>query len=392
MTESLKQDMNFLEYPLWFQNSRLAAHQDDGYVWRGRERFVYRTGYKPPTKTDYMFLCYLLIMTQHAGWQAEVETTRYEVVKGCGMVPGKKSYDRLKDGLTRWKMVGLEFRGVFYDGKDYKIMQFGIIDDWDIEEETKRLRVRFNQKWMVCVKESRFFKFLDFKEIRQLQTPLSIRLYEILTKAFQARNVWQIDALKLAGKIPLAKKYPSDIVLKIRPALNRINKYTSLHLSLAVRHPERGRAILVFKKNKPALNTTEQNESSDSPQEKVNEVVTLIPEQHQSDKTTELVSDWLEKRGLDYARRNIEYTNQRSCKQNGYQGYLANAFEQDWAKDHPRETTCTQKIQEGMLIEYKDAQYSVDAMGCIFLSDGACMPPGLVRQKLDARELKVVGR
>ncbi|MBW1794111.1 MAG: hypothetical protein JRJ38_06720 [Deltaproteobacteria bacterium] len=25
MTECLKQDMNFLEYPLWFQNSRLAA-------------------------------------------------------------------------------------------------------------------------------------------------------------------------------------------------------------------------------------------------------------------------------------------------------------------------------------------------------------------------------
>ncbi|MBW1675787.1 MAG: hypothetical protein JRJ79_04120 [Deltaproteobacteria bacterium] len=25
MTECLKQDMNFAEYPLWFQNSRLAA-------------------------------------------------------------------------------------------------------------------------------------------------------------------------------------------------------------------------------------------------------------------------------------------------------------------------------------------------------------------------------
>lgn len=390
MTESLKQDMNFLEYPLWFQNSRLAAQQDDGYVWRGRESFIYRTGYKPPTKTDYMFLCHLLLTSQQAGWRAEVETTRYEVVKACGMVPGKKSYDRLKDGLTRWKMVGLEFRGVFYDGKDYKIMQFGIIDDWDIEEETKRLRVRFNQKWMVCVKESRFFKFLDFKEIRQLHSPLSIRLYEILIKAFQARNVWQIDARKLARKIPLAKKYPSDIVLKIRAALKRINKYTSLHLSLAVRHPERGRAVLIFKKNKPALNTEKQNETSDDVQQKVNNVIALIPNQHRSDKTTELVSYWLEKRGVDYVRRNIEYTNERSCKQNGYRGYLANAFEQDWAGEHPRQTNSTQNIQEGMAIEYKGDQYRVDAMGCIFLSDGACIPRGLLRQKLDAGEFRVI--
>jgi plasmid replication initiation protein len=390
MTERLKQDMNFLEYPLWFQNSRLAAQQDEGYVWRGRERFVYRTGYKPPTKTDYMFLCCLLLTSQQAGWHAEVETTRYEVLKACGMVPGKKSYERLKDGLTRWKMVGLEFRGVFYDGKDYKIMQFGIIDDWDIEQETRRLRVRFNQKWMACVKASRFFKFLDFKEMKQLHSPLSIRLYEILTKAFQARRVWEIDALKLAGKIPLAKKYASDVVLRIRPALKRINKYTSLHLSMTVRHPKRGRAVLVFKKNKPASSTEEQQPSADNPQEEVSEVVSLVPREHRSEKTAQLVSYWLDKQGADYVRRNIEYANQRSCKQNGYRGYLANALEQDWAEDHAQQTNPGQKIQEGMVVESKGARHRVDATGCVFLANGACIPRGLLRQKLNTGEFEVV--
>ncbi|NVM20972.1 MAG: replication initiation protein [Desulfobacterales bacterium] len=390
MSEGLKQDMNFLEYPLWFQNSRLATHQDDGYVWRGRDGFVYRTGYKPPTKTDYMFLCYLLLMSQQAAWQSELETTRYEVVKACGMVPGKKCYDRLEDCLTRWKMVGLEFRGIFYDGNEYDIMQFGVIDDWDIHKKSKKLRVKFNKKWLLCIKESTFFKFLDLKEIKQLHSALSIRLYEILIKTFQGRDVWKIDAGKLAGKIPLAKKYASHIVLKILAALKQINKHTSLDVSLTVRHPERGRAVLIFKKNKPALNTKKQNETSDDVQEKANEVLTLIPNQHRSDNTTELVSYWVEKRGFDYVRRNIEYTNERSCKQNGYRGYLANAFEQDWAGEHPRQTNSTHNIQEGMAVEYKGDQYRVDAMGCIFLPDGACMPPGLVRQKLDAGEFKVI--
>ena len=117
-------------------------------------------------------------------------------------------------------------------------------------------------------------------------------------------------------------------------------------------------------------------------QQKVNNVIALIPNQHRSDKTTELVFHWIEKRGFDYVRRNIEYTNERSCKQNGYRGYLANAFEQDWADDHPRETLCTQKVQEDMVVEYKGARHRVDAMGC--------MPPGLVRQKLNAGEFKVI--
>lgn len=391
MPQRLKQDINFLEYPLWFQNSRLATHQDDGYVWRDRDGYVYRTGYKPPTKTDYMFLCYLLLMSQQANWREEIETTRYEVVRACGMVPGMPNYNRLEDCLTRWKMVGLEFRGIFYDGNDYDIMQFGVIDDWDIHKTSKRLRVKFNQKWLLCIKESTFFKFLDFKEIKQLHSALSIRLYEILNKTFQGRDVWKIDAVKLARKIPMAQKYASDIVLKIRSALKRINKYTLLRVSLTVQHRERGKAVLVFKKNKPAPITEKPNRSSDNLQGKLKEIVKLIPRQHRSDKTTQLVSYWLDKQGMDYVHRNIEYTNQRSQELNGYRGYLANALEHDWGDDHPLETSRTHKIQEGMVVEHKGARYRVDATGCIFLSDGACIPGGLLRQKLDAGEYRVIG-
>ena len=390
MTERLKQDMNFLEYPLWFQNSRLAARQDDGYVWRDRDGYVYRTGYNPPTKTDYIFLCYLLLMSQQAGWQEEIETTRYEVVKACGMVPGMVNYARLEESLTRWKMVGLEFRGIFYDGNEYDVMQFGVIDDWDIEKSSKRLRVNFNEKWLLGIKESTFFKFLDFKEIKRLRSPLSIRLYEILIKAFQGRDVWKIDAVKLARKIPMAQKYASDITLKVRTALKRINKHTSLSILLSVRRRERGKAVLIFRKNKPSAHADVQNTTPYDLQEGLNTIIALIPKEQRTDKAISLVSRWVNERGLDYVRRNIQYTNQRSSKHNGYQGYLANALEQDWAEDHRHQANGIQQIHEGMVVEYAGARYRVDATGCIYLSDGACMPPGLVRQKLNIGECSVV--
>jgi hypothetical protein len=285
----------------------------------------------------------------------------------------------------------LEFRGIFYDGTEYDIMQCGVIDEWDIDKKTKRLRVKFNEKWLLGIKESTFFKFLDFKEIKRLRSPLSIRLYEILIKAFQGRDVWKIDAVKLARKIPMAQKYASDITLKVRTALKRINKHTSLSIFLSVRHRERGKAVLIFKKNKAWAHTEAENSTPCDLEEGLNPVISLIPKEQRTDRTIRLVASWFDKRGLDYVCRNIEYTNQRSSKHNGYQGYLANAFEQDWAEDYRHQATGIQKLQEGMVVEYGGAQYRVDATGCIFLSDGACMPPGRVRQKLDIGECRVVG-
>jgi len=54
--ENVKQNINFLEYPLWFQDEVSAANAEQGIVWKDREGFVYRAGYKSPVKTDAIFL------------------------------------------------------------------------------------------------------------------------------------------------------------------------------------------------------------------------------------------------------------------------------------------------------------------------------------------------
>ncbi|MCD4831749.1 MAG: replication initiation protein [Anaerohalosphaeraceae bacterium] len=386
MEKQLKQDINFLEYPLWFQNSKMAKLRDDGYVWRDRKGFVFRTGYNPPTRTDYIFLCYLLLKCQESNWKEEIELTRYEVLKACDLNKGLKNYNRLENSLTRWNMVGLEFRGIFYDGVEYQIIQFGIIDDWDIEKQTKRLRVRFNPKWLLCIKQSRFFQFIEFEDIKNLNSPLALRLYELLIKAFRGRDTWEINALKLAVKIPMAQKYPSDILPKIRIALDQINKNTSIKIFMTVRQPERGRAIIAFHKDKKQINQV--NDEKFSPVLIPEELISLISEEHCSDKARKLIAYWLDEKDIDYVKRNIIYTNQHSNKKDGYCGYLARALEQDWGVDMVKRTkNAADNVKTDIPIKYKNQHLTIDGQtGCIFFPN-ACMPAGIVTKLLKTGEI-----
>lgn len=180
--ELVKQDMNFLEYPLWFQDCRLAE-QEEGSVWEHQNQrglYVYRAGYKMPAKIDYIFLLYLLMQSQKEGWKKDLELTRYQVLRGCGMQPNKKFYERLEDSLKRWKMAGVEFRGTFYDGKSYEILNFGIINDWGLDRHTKKLKIGFNEKWLLKIRNSGFYKMINFEVIKKLRSPLVARLYEII--------------------------------------------------------------------------------------------------------------------------------------------------------------------------------------------------------------------
>lgn len=245
----IKQDINFLENPLWFQDERLAEQNEKGYIWEDKEGFLYRAGYKPPVKTDAIFLLYLLHLSQQAGWKEEIHLHRYQIIKGCGLTVNAKRYARLEDSLRRWKMVSLEFHGTFYDKKEYISMMFGVIDSWEIDKKTKQLRVYFSSRYLTKVRESSYFRFVDFNQVKSLRSPLATRLHEILSKMFQARDYWETDAVKLAQKIPMAEQYASDIVLKVGPAVKRIAKHTDLNITMEIRKKARGEIILVFTKH-----------------------------------------------------------------------------------------------------------------------------------------------
>jgi len=334
----VKQDMVFLEYPLWFQDTRVAEQCEDGYVWRDVEGFVYRAGYKPPVKIDRIFLLYLLLKSQNEGWKEEIELSRYEILTACRVGTGKREYERLEDSLKRWKMVGIEFQGTFYNGKSYDFINFGIIDDWEIEKESKNLKIRFSPRWLHQQQYSNFFKYVVFNEIAELRSSLAIRLYEILIKSFQGRTKWEIDAIKLAQKIPMDEHYPADVIPKIKAAVNRINECTELKIKLEIRRPQRGKAILVFYKISKEHIESEKAEGPkvldvpEGQEEDLKKLLDLMPEEHRFKKTVlEMISKALRKQDEEYVRRNILYANTNATR--NYRGYLSKALKEDWAAD-----------------------------------------------------------
>lgn len=357
MTKDLvKQDINFMENPLWFQDERLAESCLDGYVWTDEEGYNYRAGYKPPVKTDQIFLLYLLLQSQRNGWSHQIKITRYQVLIECGLNNAKYWYERLEDSLKRWKMIGLEFKGTFYDGKKYHAMNFGIIDSWLIEEETKALHINFSPLYIQKIKDSTFFRYLNFNEVKALHSPLATRVYELVVKTFQGRSFWETDAVKFARKIPMNERYPADIIPKIKTVINRINEKTSLKLKLHIRPAGRGKTFLGFEKL-PANTQVEIQPpvTAGLPEnDEFKQLVRLIPPPENTKKTLlEAVARAFKKHGFQYAARNIRYTTQQAKK--NYRAYLDRALKEDLGRGWAEDQEAHEKMEEIRTAERKAA-------------------------------------
>lgn len=321
--EMVKQDINLLEYPLWFQDECEAKRTQTGFVWRiskedgsGKE-FVLKTSFKPPVKTDLIFLLFLLLESQKQSWKDEIRISRYQVLKSCGLGTGAPWYERLEESLERWEEVSLEFNGVFYNGQEYKTLHFGIVDSWGIDEKTKLLRVRFSPEYLSMIKDTSYCRFLDFNQIKKLRSPLATRLYQLLVKTFKNRDTWEIDAVLLAEKIPMKQKFPAHIVLKIKPAMNRIYKYTDLKVTVEERKKARGETVLVF--TKEAAKPQEKPLEKKTPpfvmpeNEDFKKLVSMLPLERQRQKSLlELVLKVFNTKGFDFVAWNIKYANKRA--------------------------------------------------------------------------------
>ena len=360
MSKLVKQDINFMEYPLWVQDEEFANKSEDGFIWKDRDGYNYRAGYKPPAKIDFITLMFLLLKSQQEGWNNKIKLSKYEILKGCyNSNPGKPQYNRLKDSLKRWSMVKLEFNGTFYNGKRYETLVFGIVDEYSIEINSQHIEITFASKWLQKIQESNYFKYINFDQIKILRSPLAMRLYEILVKSFQNRDQWEIDAMKLAQKIPMNEKYPSDIIPKIKAAVNRINEYTTFKIKLIIKRPRRGVAKFIFvkiteeeaKQLLPAVDLSEDDNFKS--------LIDILPEEHQDKKTIlEAIASAYKKHGFDYTARNIRYTN-RNCKGN-YRAYLNKALKADWGLALKEDKEAKQKTIDRQIDQRRQEQEALE--------------------------------
>jgi len=386
VNQFVKQDINFLEYPLWMQNERLP----EGFVWRDRNGFIYRAGYKPPSKTDIIFLLYLLMRSQQEGWRQEMVLSQREILTGCGIQPGKSWYERLKDSLERWTNTTVKFAGTFYDGREYLTMNFNIIEAWKIEKKSKKLVIRFSPEWLTRIKESNFFKLIDFEQLKSLRSPLAVRLYELLIKTFQGRKSWSIEATKLAQKIPMNEKHPAHIIPKVRAAVNRITRKTNLKISLEVERPRRGQAIFHFYKE-DAVEETEKRSNA----EELEALLKLVRKGFQDRKTIrEAIARALAKKGREYVERNIKYANQFA--DNNYRVYLLRALKENWAASWWEEIKSGEKDLEkfetikamlkpliGRRVRIGETEGELSQDFFLFVSKGTVWPPKRVFESVE---------
>jgi len=347
----VKHNINFLEYPLWFQDDRMAEKSESGFTWSDQAGYIYHSGYKIPTKTDGIFLLYFLLQSQMNNYAPELTISRYQVLKACNVGVDAGWYERLAESLNRWLRVDLSFSGKFFDGKDYQHMAFHILEAWKLDKTSKLLKIRFSVEFLEMMKGRGFFQYLNFNEFKKLRAPLATRLYEILSKSFYSRNIWECESRKLAQKIPMNEYYPADIIPKIQAAINRINKHTSSNFLFDVRRPERGKAILVFQKLPDSLKpviSQERNKSFAMPEnDEFKALITLLPPARQSQKTIlEMVQKAFKDFGCNYVARNIRYANKFA--KTSYRHYLKKALELDYGLAYVEDQQAKQ--QESMII------------------------------------------
>lgn len=230
--KTVKLDINFLDKPLYFQNINYRAKV---FVWNDIEGYEYHSGFEPPDYVDMLILLYFLLKSQDNNYLSIVSFTRYEIIKACDFTKSPQTYTRIKDSLEKWSSVYIKFNGIFYDGQTYLTKFFHILKG-SINEVTKKVEVTFDSDWLLKIKESRFFKNLNFQQYKALKRPITRRLFEILCKSFYASNEWSIHLTKLGAKLTISKRkvmakngekevlYASDVLVAIKPAINEINR------------------------------------------------------------------------------------------------------------------------------------------------------------------------
>jgi hypothetical protein len=346
---TLKDDINFLEYPNWIISEKESSKTY--IIEKGNGKYVISTTEdidRLPDRTDKIVLYYLMNLLKKNDFKDKfVEVSRYQIAKNA---LGSFKYDRVMLALKRWYKVSIDFHGIFYEGDKYTTRGFHIIDGYKLDDNGT-LYISFNEQYIEQLRNTNYFKLINYDEYKRLKKPISARLYEILIKTFKDREIWQIRIAKLAEKLTLGKRegknsyYPSDVLIKIQPAVNEINNKTELKLKLDYNKETYNCTFTKLKQVHVNKSEAEQQETQIPEEETFKALTSLLPAEHQGKNTiVESITDFYKKQGFDYTARNIKYTN-RHCKGN-YRAYLDKALKQNWGLAMEEDEKRQQELRE----------------------------------------------
>ena len=360
----VKDDINFLEYPNWIVSD--SRKMKEFVIEKEQGRYILSVPNHVdhlPTRTDKVVLYALLSKIVSNNFKTnEVTTTRYKLAKQIysAKSPGVSQYNRLIKSLDRWFGVRIFFEGLFYDGEKYISKRFGIIEDYEIKENGE-LHVRFNREYLDYIKSTKYYKYINLEEYRKLKRPVSVRLYELLIKTFKDRKVWKINIMNLAKKMTLNIKYPSHVYVIIKPAVNEINRKTSLQIELDY---DKNTKVCTFKlKGRKA----EAKQRAEINQEKIQKLLDMIPREKQTAGVIKLINSYAITHGSEYVFYNIIYTNNHA--KSNYKAYLKKALENNYGQEIQESAKVKQETERlrqlwnelaGKQFKHRDKIYTVE--------------------------------
>lgn len=246
----VKDDLNFLENPNWIVSKR--DYPNELHIEKENGFYELKSAEGLPVRFDKIVLYYLLHkLTKESDLNSiEIVTTRYEIAKNVFSQNknfSKAKYDRIMLALKRWKAIFIKFEGVFVEGDNLTVKYFAVLDLVSLDRKTNKLTISFNNSYIKQLKETKFYKCINFLVYKKLVRPVSIRLYEILVKSFMFQSVWFIYVDKLCEALTLGKRaFPSQILVALKPAITEINKKANLQFDFSY---DKASGICIFKKH-----------------------------------------------------------------------------------------------------------------------------------------------
>lgn len=347
MSQLIKQDINLLEYPLYTLTKKNIRENLDVVI-EGKE-YSLLVGYKPPNSVDILYLYYFIKILQDNDYPKKFYVKQSELIKEVSKGCSTFYYSRIRETLKIWRNIGISFKGSFYDGKKYKAMEFGVLDYGNIEDDGE-IVICFNEIFLSVLKNTNFYRYLNFSEFKKLRKPVSRRLYEILSKS---TFPFKIDILKLANKMPLKQVFPSQIVREIKPAVKEINECTDLKIVFSCKKNSSGHTICTFE-NKNEQKNSITISSVSIPEEKPlhtepdltehQKLFNMLPEECKTETNNEIIMSFLAKGfNFNYIESNIKYSKINSKK--NFSLYFSKALEMDYASSFRQESVLKTKIK-----------------------------------------------
>ena len=256
----VKQDMNFLEFPLWVTDKRETQSSFVIEVKNGKYFFNANSEIGIPDSFDALILYYFLFISQNKNSRS-ITFNKFEICKNLKLPKNSKNYNRIEKSLDIWGGVYIKFEGCFYVGdQKYTSMGFHIFKH-KTKEKTgnkhnvieKIIELEFDRDFSNAICDSKFFKNIDLNLWIALKRPLARRLYEYLLKQFINKGKFSISSEKLFPKIGLnIERYPSDTkkqMNSISVSVRKINEFdTKLDYQFDFYINEEKEFICVFRK------------------------------------------------------------------------------------------------------------------------------------------------